>query len=117
MKAEMIDGLQVLIVNKTEMVKRFGHPYFGYTQVFPENEPVIYMREDLPASVYASVFAHEARHAIDRAFLDGRVWYWEARAWWAGFRADWRGFFQAIWMSVTDMERLRLYWQRIKKRF
>ena len=103
-------------VSRAKMIELFGFPYFGYTRNYGGYSEV-WLLKDLPSRVVAAVKAHEYQHVTDNAFLDGRVWHWEARAWWAGFRADWRGFFQGVWMSITDRDRLRLYWQRITQKF
>lgn len=107
----------IIQFTREQMVAEFGYPYFGYTLIIPDGPSLVYILDRLPPRAKASVTAHEMQHANDRAFLDGRVWHWEARAWWAGFRADWRGFFQAIWMSITDRERLILYWKRMTQGF
>lgn len=111
--------MKTTFVTKDEMLTLFGQPYFGYTTI-PGGiggGAQVFLRNDLPPRVLVSVRAHEMQHVADNAFMDGRVWHWEARAWWAGFRADWRGFFQAIWMSITDRERLILYWKRMTQGF
>lgn len=113
MRAEFIEGVMVFHMSKEEMLEAHKFPYYGWSMI-PRIEPsYIHILEDLPPRVYTSVLAHERQHISDRAFLDGRVWHWEARAWWAGFQADWRGFLQGIWMSATSAERLYLYWKRI----
>ena len=108
-----------IFLTKQEMQAMWEQPYFGYTTIPGGigSGAQVFLRNDLPPRVLTSVKAHELQHAKDNAFLDGRVWHWEMRAWWAGFRADWRGFFQAIWMSVTDRERLILYWKRFTQGF
>lgn len=114
MKAHTENGIMVLDVSKVEMIRANGYPYFGFS--LPSTR-VIYIRSGLPPRVYASVLAHEMYHTNDRDFTTSSALYREARANWAGFRADWRGFFQGIWMSLTDRERLALYWKRITENF
>lgn len=109
--------VKIIYVNKQEMVNTWAAPYFGFTRNYRNGTSTIFLRNDLPGNVMRSVEAHEQQHAKDRAFLDGRVWYWEVRAWWAAFRADWRGFFQGVWMSTTDRERMVLYWKRMTQGF
>lgn len=102
-----------IYLTKSEMQAKWEYPYYGYTVPHVG----VWVRSDLPVKVQISVRAHEMQHFDANAFADGRVWYWEARAWAAGFKASPAGFFQAIWMSITDVERVKLYWARITKKF
>lgn len=102
-------------ITKAEMIARFKYPYYGYTKLGAAGG--VWVRCDLPVRVQISVRAHELQHWEDNAFKDGRVWHWEFRAWVAGYHADKVGFFQGIWMSITDKERINLYIQRIKNNF
>lgn len=114
MKAHNENGIMVLGVSKAEMVRANGYPYFGFSL---PSARIIYICSDLPPRVYASVLAHEMYHANDRGFTTSSVLWREARANLVGFRADWRGFLQGIWLSITDRERLVLYWKRVTENF
>lgn len=106
-------------ITKEQMQQRWGQPYFGYTTT-PGGiggGAQVFLRNDLPPRVLNSVKAHEMQHVADNAFMDGRIWHWEFRAWVAGFKASPPGFVQSVWMSITDRERLLLYWKRMTQGF
>lgn len=124
----MIKNITFKQVTAAEILAEFGYPYFGYSRIDDKSALVnnkletvrtaaVWVRKDLPTRVYISVLAHETYHAADPYFLNSSVLSRELRANWAGFRADWRGFFQGIWMSLTDRDRMALYWKRITENF
>lgn len=102
-----------IYLTKEQMQAKWGNPYYGYTVTHVG----VWVRSDLPESVTKSVLSHEMQHYNDNAFLDGRVWHWEFRAWFAGFKASPSGFFRGVWMSATDIERIKLYLNRFTKGF
>lgn len=114
MISKKINDISIYECTREEMIKQNGQPYFGFS--IPKLK-IVYMRMDIPSAVYESVLAHEMQHIKDNAFSDGQVWHWEFRAWVAGFRGNWRGFLQAVWLSLTDWERIKLYLLRITKTF
>ena len=104
----------VIPLTKAEMLAKFDEPYFGYTQFQGRYlSPIIYIRSDLPERVYNSVLVHETQHVKDNAFLDGRIWIYEYRAWIAQVKVDWRGALQTVWMSLTDIDLIKLYLKRV----
>lgn len=106
--------MSVKFIDKREMVRLFGGPYFGYTSF---GSKTIYIRRGLPKWVEESVFAHERRHLMDlQAGRRDSLWVREARAWWDGFKAQPVGFLLSIIMSLTPA-RLWLYTKRIVKNF
>jgi hypothetical protein len=109
--------MDIFNLTKEEMLAKRGSPYFGYTMNYPDGHSTIDIRSDLPPRVYASVLMHEKQHVADRAFMDGSVWHWELRAYAAQFSADWVGTLQTIWLSLTSLDRLKLYWQRLTSGF
>lgn len=107
-------------ISKVEMIRRFGEPYFGYTDI-PAGarsglpyEATVYIRDDLPKWVKKSVEAHELCHAKDKKF--NSQFEREVRAWWAGFKGHPIGFFYGILLSLTP-ERIGLYWRRWRDGF
>ena len=118
-------SLTVTEVSPEEMLALHSWPYFGYTfmQDYLDRNGIVqrkastHLLSTLPPRARASVLAHETYHARDEYFFVSSVLWREAKANWAGFTAEPRGFLQAIWLSVTDKERLRLYWERVTKNF
>lgn len=104
-------------IPKAGMIAKFSQPYFGYTVNYPDGRSEVWLRDDLPERVQQSVKIHEMQHVKDRAFLDGRVWYWEFRAWNTQFKADFIGTLQTVWLSITDIDRIKMYLNRIIKGF
>jgi hypothetical protein len=92
--------MQIIYLSKFEMFARFRGDYFGVTQHFSGAEPKIYIRNDLPKCVQASVLAHEQYHAKGN--------HDEFGAWLAGLRGNWKGFFFGILLSLRP-SRLKLY--------
>lgn len=103
----------ITYITREGMIHKWGQDYYGYTLTHVG----IWIRSDLPTKVIKSVLAHEMKHWDDNAFQDGRVWYWEIRAWGAGFTASPLGSVQAIILSITNVERIKLYLTRITKNF
>ena len=103
-------------LTKEGMIYHTGGAYFGYTKNW-ERGSIIYLRSDLPQRVKSSVLVHELTHVKDRAFTDGKVWHWEFKAWKAQWEADKIGTLQTMWLSITDLERIKLYAQRLLKGF
>ena len=124
----MIKPPIVLFLSAEDMLNKFGKPYFGYTDIYVTfklnggvgekcQSSIVNISLALPPRARASVLAHELFHANDIEFTTSTVLWREMRANWAGFKAEPLGFFQAIWLSISDVARLKLYLQRITKGF
>lgn len=85
------------------------YPYFGYAR---PAQQTVWVRADLPRSVHDFVLAHELYHLQDKA---QNVLWREIKANVAGLIQHPIGGLRTLWMSVTDIDRWKLYFQRFRE--
>jgi hypothetical protein len=85
-------------------------PYYGYAN---PGLNTVWVRGDLPLSVHHFVLAHELYHLTDP---EKNVLWREIKANMAALRQHPLGGLRCLWMTITDMDRWKLYLKRFREK-
>lgn len=85
------------------------YPYFGYAR---PAQNTVWVRADLPQSVRDFVLAHELYHLQDTA---KNILWRKVKANTAALRQHPVGGLHCLWMTITDIDRWKLYFRRFRE--